>query len=31
MSLWVLCGLLVLLLAFTLLDDEARVQVRACR
>lgn len=27
MSLWVLCGLLVFLLAFTLLEDEARVQV----
>lgn len=28
MSLWVVCGLLVFLLAFTLLEDEARVQVR---
>lgn len=30
MSLWVLCGLLVFLLAFTLLEDEARVQVTIC-
>lgn len=27
MSLWVVCGLLVFLLAFTLLEDETRVQV----